>query len=112
MIDSNGTEMTDNAIAPLFTTGVIGSAQSAAVRTNNWKTAMSLYMNQGVVTQDFLDRLVEIRAIWHKTHLKYTFDEGETSLEDLWENLIQFIPHTKVTGKENMMKYLFGKKGL
>jgi hypothetical protein len=105
MIKDDGNNLLVGEIAPFWTVGYQGDAQSAAVRSNNWKIAMQLFKDGGVVTRDFVERLVDIRSLWHKTHLKFTFQIGDESLEDLMDRLTPFLPIHKE--RNQMNKYLF-----
>jgi hypothetical protein len=108
MISSKGNDMAVDTIAPLFTSGERGMSQTAAVRTGyGFGSAMTMYRTNGIMTRDFLDRLVDIRALWHQTHLMYSFEKGEKSLEYLYSELNVFIPCSKPDCPQ-LMQYLFG----
>jgi hypothetical protein len=108
MINSNGNDnriTSVDVIAPLLSVGPNADDQSGHVRGNNWNAAMNLYIDSGVVTREFVDRLMHIRALWHQTHLMYTYQEGDRPLEALVRELTPFVPGK--TEDDDLTKYLF-----
>jgi hypothetical protein len=92
--------------------------QEALVNHGFWSEAKAFYLDQGIISNTFMNFVVNIRQLWQKNRINYVLGVGSTNWQSNAKNLDQYIDvkqgWSKITHestddeKKKMMKKLFG----
>lgn len=81
-------------IVPLWNTCETATQQDEALlkpADTGWLEAVNFFVDDGIVSQKFIEKLLQIRYLWQETKLKFLLDEGDRDLGVLARLLYPYI---------------------
>ena len=115
-----GLESEDNHLVSLWDECPQAVSQEGFIQDQDWYKAKQIYLDHGIVSETFMNFVVELRLLWQKTKFNFLFNLGDSPWQGLAQKLDQYMEWRngwdEITDQSNyleklkMMECLFGNQ--